>query len=230
MRRTDRLFELIQILRDGRLHRARDMALRLEVSTRTIWRDMETLRATGVPVEGERGVGYRMTAPITLPPLNLTLAELEALHLGMAVVAQVADRELQGAAKSLTAKIDAVLPEHRTAPATGWGLAASPFAEVARGFVHMPAIRAALKARQKLRLTYRSLDEALTERVVRPLQMEYWGRVWTLTAWCELRHDFGVFRVDRVDRLEPLAEQFEEEDGKTLADYLARYAQGPDGN
>jgi predicted DNA-binding transcriptional regulator YafY len=123
-----------------------------------------------------------------------------------------------------------VLPEHRTAPATGWGLAAFPFAEVARGFVHMPAIRAALKARQKLRLTYRSLDEALTERVVRPLQMEYWGRVWTLTAWCELRHDFGVFRVDRVDRLEPLAEQFEEEDGKTLADYLARYAQGPDGN
>ncbi|NNF72520.1 MAG: HTH domain-containing protein, partial [Rhodobacteraceae bacterium] len=86
MRRTDRLFELIQILRDGRLHRATDMAEALGVSQRTIYRDMDTLIASGVPVEGERGVGYMMTAPITLPPLNLTMAELEALHLGMAVV------------------------------------------------------------------------------------------------------------------------------------------------
>ena len=119
MRRTDRLFELIQILRDGQLHRARDMAQRLEVSDRTIYRDMETLMASGIPVEGERGVGYMMTAPITLPPLNLTMAELEALHIGMAILGEAVDAELQEAARSLSAKIDAVLPEDSVAPPTG---------------------------------------------------------------------------------------------------------------
>ena len=114
MRRTDRLFELIGILRDGRLHRAADLADRLEVSQRTIYRDMETLQTSGVPVEGERGVGYMLTAPITLPPLNLTLTELEALHLGIAVVAEAADPELQSAARSMADKIDAVVPEDRS--------------------------------------------------------------------------------------------------------------------
>ena len=113
MRRTDRLFELIQILRDGRLHRGSDMAERLGVSLRTIYRDMDTLIASGIPVEGERGLGYMMTAPITLPPLNLTLTELEALHLGLAVVNKAADDELKTAAKSLSDKVDAVLPEER---------------------------------------------------------------------------------------------------------------------
>ena len=100
MRRTDRLFELIQLLRDGRLHRGKDLAERLGVSLRTLYRDMDTLTVSGIPVEGERGLGYMMTAPITLPPLNLTLTELEALHLGLAVVSKAADEELQRAAAS----------------------------------------------------------------------------------------------------------------------------------
>ena len=220
MRRTDRLFELIGLLRDGRLHKAADLAARLEVSQRTIYRDMETLQASGVPVEGERGVGYLLTAPITLPPLNLTLAELEALHLGMAVVAEAADEELQGAARSLAAKIDAVVPEDRTAPAEGWGFAVYPFADAAKGFAHMPALRAAIRARQKLRIAYTDLKGAASVRVIRPLQMEYWGRVWTLTAWCEARNAFRAFRVDRIDTLEALPELFVDEPGKTLADYM----------
>lgn len=221
MRRTDRLFELIQVLRDGRLHRAQEMAAALGVSQRTIYRDMETLMASGVPVEGERGVGYMMTAPITLPPLNLTLPELEALHLGMAVVSEAADPELQSAARSLSAKIDAVLPEDRGAPPTGWGFAVYPFADAAQGFVHMPPIRAALRAQQKLRLSYTDLSDAKSSRVIRPLQLEYWGRVWTVTTWCELRNDFRVFRVDRIDSLDVLPELFVDEPGKTLADYVA---------
>ncbi len=222
MRRTDRLFELIGLLRDGRLHKAADLAARLEVSQRTIYRDMETLQASGVPVEGERGVGYILTAPVTLPPLNLTLTELEALHLGMAVVAEAADEELQGAARSLAAKIDAVVPEDRTAPAEGWGFAVYPFADAAKGFAHMPGLRAAIRARQKLRITYTDLKGAASTRVIRPLQMEYWGRVWTLTAWCETRDDFRVFRVDRIDTLNALPELFVDEPGKTLTDYAAR--------
>ncbi|MEM0946848.1 MAG: YafY family protein [Pseudomonadota bacterium] len=222
MRRSDRLFELIGLLRDGRLHKAADLAERLEVSQRSIYRDMETLKASGIPVEGERGVGYILTAPVTLPPLNLTLTELEALHLGMAVVAEAADEDLQAAARSLAAKIDAVVPEDRTAPAEGWGFAVYPFADAARGFAHMPALRSAIRARQKLHISYTDLEGARSARTIRPLQMEYWGRVWTLTSWCETRTDFRVFRVDRIDTVDALPELFVDEPGKTLGDYLAR--------
>jgi len=222
MRRTDRLFELIQILRDGRLHKGADLAERLGVSLRTVYRDMDTLMKSGVPVEGERGVGYAMTAPITLPPLNLTLTELEALHLGMAVVAEAADGELKRAANSLASKIDAVLPEDRTAPSAGWGFAVYPFAEAARGFEHMAPLRAAIRTRRKVDVSYEDVKGQITERRLRPLQMEYWGRVWTVTTWCEMSGDFRVFRVDRIRTIEITFETFEEESGKTLRDYLAQ--------
>ena len=222
MRRTDRLFELIQILRDGRLHRGKDLAERLGISLRTLYRDMETLIASGIPVEGERGLGYMMTAPITLPPLNLTLTELEALHLGLAVVTKAADPELQQAAATLSDKVDAVLPEDRAAPASGWGFAVYPFAESARGFVHMAPLRAAIRSRRKIDISYATPDGSETQRRVRPLQMEYWGRVWTLTSWCELRDDFRVFRVDRIRTLDVSFDTFEEDPGNTLSDYLER--------
>ncbi len=226
MRRTDRLFELIQILRDGRLHRGVDMAEKLGVSLRTLYRDMDTLVASGLPVEGERGLGYMMTAPITLPPLNLTLNELEALHLGLAVVNQAADEDMRAAAESLSAKVDAVLPEDRTAPASGWGFAVYPFADAARGFIHMAPLRGAIRARRKVRIAYETPDEDRTTRTIRPLQMEYWGRVWTVTTWCELRDAFRVFRVDRIKSLDVLPDTFVEEAGKSLSDYLDQLGDG----
>ncbi|NNE53865.1 MAG: YafY family transcriptional regulator [Sulfitobacter sp.] len=219
MRRTDRLFDIIQILRDGKLHRAQDMAARLEVSTRTIYRDMETLMASGVPVEGERGVGYMITEAISLPPLTLTASELEALNLGLAIVGQAADEALKGAAETLAGKIDAVLPARTIAEAEAWKFAVYPFADPTRNLTHMPLLRAAIKARQKVRLTYRSREAALTTRVIRPLHMEYWGRVWTLTAWCELREGFRAFRLDLIESAEALPELFVDEPGKGLADY-----------
>lgn len=227
MPRTDRLFELIQILRDGRLHRAQDLADRLEVSVRTIYRDMDTLVASGVPIAGERGLGYMATAAITLPPLNLTMTELEALHLGMAIVGEAADEELSRSAASLSAKIDAVLPEDRRTPPTAWGFAVYPFADAARGFRHMPAIRAAVRARQKLRITYVKDDGTQSDRVIRPLQLDYWGRVWTVTAWCEMREGFRVFRIDRIDTLRVLPQLFVDEPGRTLADYLGSERHDP---
>lgn len=223
MRRTDRLFELIQILRDGRLHRAQDMAERLEVSVRTLYRDMDTLIASGVPVEGERGLGYMMTAPITLPPLNLTLTELEALHLGMALVDQNADDELRKAAQSLRGKVDAVLPESRRAPVKGWGFSVFLPARRTDELRHLPLIRKAIRARQKLRLRYTSLSGEASERTVRPLQLDYWGRVWTLASWCEWRQDFRAFRVDHIEGVEALPQLFADEVGKSLADYLLRH-------
>ncbi|WP_281994529.1 helix-turn-helix transcriptional regulator [Ruegeria faecimaris] len=219
MRRTDRLFDIIQILRDGKLHRAQDIADRLEVSVRTIYRDMDTLAASGVPVEGERGVGYMVREQITLPPLNLTPAELEALNLGMAIVAEAADPDLKTAAESLAEKIDAVLPTQVISEADSWKFAVYPFADAARGLAHMAPIRAAIKSRQKLRLSYRRIDGVLTERTIRPLHMEYWGRVWTLTSWCELRNGFRVFRIDLIETVLPLPEIFADEPGKRLSDY-----------
>lgn len=222
MRRTDRLFSLIVILRDGRLHRAQDLAERLAVSIRTIYRDMDTLMASGVPIEGERGLGYMATAAVTLPPLNLTLTELEALHHGLAIMGGSDDPDLQASARSLAAKIDAVLPEDRSAEPGGWGLAVYPLADAARGFRHMPQIRAAIRARQKLGLDHREPDGRMRGLTLRPLQLEYWGRLWTVTGWDETAGGFVVLRVDRIDTLRALPGLFVDEPGKSLADYLAQ--------
>ncbi len=111
MRRTDRLFDLIQTLRDGRLHRAGDMAARLGVSTRTIWRDMAILAAAGLPVQGERGVGYLLRGPITLPPMILSTDEADALQFALALASETDDPRLAKAAKSLAEKLAVVLPQ-----------------------------------------------------------------------------------------------------------------------
>ena len=150
MRRTDRLFHLLQILRDGKLHTAQEMACALGVSQRTLYRDMETLQASGVPVSGARGVGYQITQEIGLPPLTLTPDELEALQLGLAIVSEAADAALNAAARSLGDKLDAVLPERNLGDAAHWRFAVYPFADAVRGAAHMATLRAAIKARQKL--------------------------------------------------------------------------------
>ncbi len=210
MRRADRLMNLIRLLRDGQLHRAADLAHATNVSLRTVYRDMETLAASGVPIEGERGTGYRVTAAITLPPLNLTMSELEALHLGLAAMGQAQDEDLANAAASLASKLDGVLPEGN-APRS---LAVYPFADAARGFEHLPKIRSAIRARQKLALTIAGRD-----KTVRPLQLDYWGRLWTCIVWCDTSRKFDDLRIDQITALRVLPSLFVEEEGKRLSDY-----------
>jgi predicted DNA-binding transcriptional regulator YafY len=219
MARSDRLFEIFQILRDARLHRAQDLASRTGVSLRTIYRDMERLTASGVPVTGTRGTGYRLADLVTLPPLSITPEELEALNLALAIAAQIADSDLRPALDSLTAKIDALLPQSAVPHADAWKFSPSPFADVAHGLAQMPTLRAAIKARQKLRITYTGQGGAVSSRVIRPLQLENWSRVWTLTAWCELRSAHRVFRLDLITSAQALPELFSDEAGKTYADY-----------
>jgi len=219
MARSDRLFDLLTVLRDGKLHTAQALAQRMGVSVRTLYRDMDSLAASGVPVAGTRGTGYRLTHTITLPPLALTEAELEALELGLAIAAEVADPQMRAAANTLADKLDAVLPQSAVPQADAWKFAASAFADAARGLSQIPTLRAAIKARQKLRITYTGRDGAVTSRVIRPLHLEYWSRIWTLTAWCELRAAHRVFRLDLVNSAEALPELFNDEPGKTLADY-----------
>ncbi|MEM6276738.1 MAG: YafY family protein [Pseudomonadota bacterium] len=218
MSRSDRLIDLIQILRAGRRVRAEDLARELGVSLRTVYRDMEVLAASGIPVEGTRGLGYEITAAVTLPPLNLTQVELEALHLGLSVVGEGGDAELTDAARALSAKIDAVLPESRAEAPRGFGFAVYPFADVAHGFTHMPPLRSAIRARQKVRIEY----DGRAGQVIRPLKLDYWGRVWTVAAWAEESSDFQTFRVDRITALRVLPSIFMEEEGKRLEDFLAQ--------
>jgi predicted DNA-binding transcriptional regulator YafY len=216
MKRADRLMQIVQILRDGTLHKAADISAAVGVSLRTIYRDMETLAASGVPIEGERGIGYRVTAAITLPPLNLTMTEVEALHLGLSAVGQSQDTQLSGAARALLAKIDAVMPEDRSRAPTGYGFAIYPFADAARGFQHLPAMRQAIRARQKLSITMNNVA-----RTVRPLQLDYWGRLWTCIVWCEKSKNFSELRVDQIAELRVLPSLFVDEHGKSLADFNA---------
>jgi predicted DNA-binding transcriptional regulator YafY len=208
---------LIQHLRDGALHKAADLAAATDVSLRTIYRDMDTLAASGVPIEGERGIGYRVTAAITLPPLNLTMTEVEALHIGLLAVGQNGDAELSSAARTLSAKLDAVMPEDRSRAPSGYGFAIYPFADAARGFQYLPMIRQAIRARQKLKLTMHGSDQT-----VRPLQLDYWGRLWTCVVWNEKIRDFAELRVDQITALKTLPSLFVDEAGKSLADFNTR--------
>jgi predicted DNA-binding transcriptional regulator YafY len=221
MRRSDRLSEIIEIVQDGRLHLARDIAERLEVSVRTIYRDFDTLVASGIPIDGERGVGYMLREPVFLPPMNLSLTELEALHLGMAIVSEAADTELQMAAASLSKKIDKVATANGTVPKS-WGFGVYPFAQAKIGFEHMPRIRTAIRNKEKLEIAYLSLGDRTSTRVVWPLQNAYWGRVWTTTCWCEQRDDFRSFRIDRIVRCHRTDAFFDDEEGELFARYLEK--------
>ena len=216
MSRSDRLFALLHRLHDGQLHRAADLAGALAVSPRTIYRDMDTLAASGIPVTGTRGTGYRLAEVVALPPLSLSAAEIDALNLGIAIVAESADPDLHAAAASLAAKIDAALPQSATSPSDAWKTATLPTASAARGFSHLPAIRAAIKGRQKLGITTTHAPEI---RTIRPLQLENWGRTWVLTAWCETSSAFAQFRTDLIETATPLPELFVNEPGKRLPDY-----------
>ncbi|MDA7424129.1 helix-turn-helix transcriptional regulator [Thalassococcus lentus] len=213
MKRKDRLYQLMQRLRDGQLHTAEAMAQDLGVSVRTIYRDMEVLAASGVPVEGARGYGYTTQAAVTLPPLNLTEPELEALHLALAALS-ASELEQSQAARSLAGKIEAVLPEDSGSAPAPFGFATDAFAEAARGFAHMPAFRAAIRARQKLRIKVGDASHDL-----RPLHIDYWGRVWTGVGWDETTAGFLSVPLDRIDALQVLPGLFVDEPGKTLADW-----------
>ena len=218
--RKDRLYALMERLRDGQLHTAEAMAQDLGVSVRTIYRDMEVLAASGVPVEGARGYGYTVQAAITLPPLNLTEPELEALHLGLAAVGNGVDGDLSDAARTLSAKIDAVLPEDRHGAPKSFGFAVYPFADAAHAFRHLATLRTAIRNRQKLRL---SRDDAAPDEV-RPLRMDYWGRVWTVLVWSETHSDFASLRVDQITDMTILPGLFVDEPGKRAEDYDRRSA------
>ena len=221
MRRADRLFQIIQLLRGRRRAvTASRLAEQLGVSERTVYRDVRDLMATGTPIEGEAGVGYTIRRDYDLPPLMFDGEEIEALVLGARVAAAFGDASLAKAARSVISKVEAVLPE-RLKPQLSQSALFAPRTRAGRASSDaLLAIRAALADQRKLKMRYQRKDGVETERVVRPLGAFFWGTSWTLTAWCELRSDFRNFRLDRVGSIELTEELFEEEPGKTLRDFL----------
>lgn len=222
MRRADRLFEIIQVLRRKKLVRARDLAEHLEVSERTVYRDISDLMASGVPIEGEAGVGYVLRGGYDLPPIMFDEQEIEALVLGARIVESWADPALAKAAGRVIAKVETVIPERLRRHMTETALLA-PTNHYAEPLTLDPGdLRRAVRSRFKLRIAYRDGQERATERRIRPLALAFYGPVWLLVAWCELRQDFRSFRLDRISALEVLAEPFQPEPGKTIQDYLKR--------
>ena len=221
MRRADRLFQIVQHLRGRRLTTAAQLAAWLKVSERTIYRDVRDLSLSGVPVEGEAGVGYRLLAGYDLPPLMFTLDELEALTAGARMVESWGGESLAHSARAALAKIAAALPaDKRIAMERTRIFAPSFFIPPATG-EHMDALRAAIATRRVARLDYRDARAQPSQRRVWPLALYFWGGTWTLGAWCELRQDFRTFRIDRIGSI-ATAEQFPDQEGRRLADFVRR--------
>jgi predicted DNA-binding transcriptional regulator YafY len=203
MRRADRLFQIVQYLRGGRLVTAGQLAERLEVSTRTVYRDIADLIGSGVPVEGEAGVGYVMRDGYDMPPLMFSHDEIVALVAGARLIRAWGGASMAAAAEEALVKIGSVLPDAARERADSVQIHAFGFGSMTPGVRAMlDRIELACNQRLRLHLAYGDEEGRPTDRVVRPLGLYFWGKVWTVLAWCELREDFRVFRIDRIARLQ----------------------------
>jgi predicted DNA-binding transcriptional regulator YafY len=223
MRRADRLFQIVQFLRGGRLVRAADLAERLEVSERTIYRDMADLQSTGVPIEGEAGVGYVMQGGYDLPPMMFTHDEVVALVAGARLLRAWGGAAMAAAAEEALVKIADVLPEaerSRAASVQVHSIAANMNDEL-RAMIDR--LEGAVDRRAILILGYTDGKDHVSTRRIQPLGLWFWGRVWTLVAWCELREDFRMFRLDRIQTAVDTGEKFRPVRSRSLT---AFYEQG----
>ena len=223
MRPADRLFQIILLLRNGRVVTAAALAEALEVSERTIYRDIADLVKSGAPIDGEAGVGYRLRRGYQVPPLMFTGDELEALVVGAKLVQAWGDSALGKAAAQAIARIEAVLPralEERVGASSRRFLALdcpqpAPLREP------MALLRAGMESGRKVSVSYRRADSEVSQRTLWPLGLVFWGHCWTLGAWCELRDGFRTFRVDRIRDAELLDDRFDDRYGHLWRDYLA---------
>ncbi|MDL2404430.1 YafY family protein [Rhizobium calliandrae] len=204
MRRADRLFQIIQILRRStRRVTAADLAEELEVSKRTVYRDIGDLVGQRVPISGEAGFGYLLDSAYDMPPLMLTPDEIEAVILGAQWVVGCSDTLIANAARDVIVKISAAVPENLrpfiTEPSTGVRPGSRPSMEI----IDVAQIREAIRQRRKLALCYRAENGEITDRIVWPVILGYAESHRLLVAWCELRQDFRHFRCDRITRAVP---------------------------
>ncbi len=225
MRRADRLFQIVQIIRREKVVTAQRLAEELEVSERTVYRDIADLMASGVPIRGEAGVGYAIESGYDLPPLMFAVEEIEALVLGARMVESWCGDELASAARDALAKIDQVLPRRLADKLAGTALFVPNFGWTLPGSEFLADLRTAMRADRTIRIGYRDAKGDPSEREIRPLGIFFWGAVATLGAWCELRGDFRNFRLDRIESLTVLDRTFAHEPGRGLQDYYRAMAE-----
>lgn len=220
MRRADRLFQIIQILRRStRPVTAGRMAEELEVSRRSVYRDMADLIGQRVPIRGEAGTGYVLDRNYDMPPLMLTPDELEAAVLGAQWVVERGDPALAGAARDLIVKIAAAVPERLRDFVTEPTVGAPPCITTTHDGLNIAKTRLWIRSGRKIRIHYRSQDSKESERTIWPVIIGYTERVRMLAAWCELRQDFRHFRTDRI----LTAEFLEVHHGCRLSDLSRRW-------
>lgn len=220
MRRADRLFEIVQHLRGRRLTTAAQLAEWLEVSERTVYRDIAALMQTGVPIDGEAGVGYRISTSFDLPPIMFGHTEIDALVMGARFVESWGGPALAQGARSAMAKIAAALPRDKRVTLESSRLFAPGFAVDKALGPRLDVLRVAIHESRFVAIDYRDESGKASRRNIRPLGLFFWGERWSVIAWCELRNDFRNFRLDRLQSLDVLDRRFKNEMGKNLEDYL----------
>lgn len=209
MLRTDRLFEIINILRAAKSPMpAAAIAAQLEVTPRTVYRYIAMLQSMRIPIEGAVGIGYVMRKGYDLPALNFGEEELESIVVGLGLLARTGDASLQAAARRVLTKIETSKVPVNSLRVSDWGI-------VVPENTCLDEMRQAIRQEQKLRIRYNNLDGSVTERTVLPLVLTYYIEVAVLSAWCTLRDDYRSFRVDRMLACDQLPEYFTGQ-GKTL--------------
>lgn len=221
MRRADRLFQIVQNLHHERVVTAHVLAQELEVSVRTIYRDIQDLSLSGVPITGEAGQGYRLMRGFQLPPLMFNEEELEALLLGARMVRAWTDKGLARAAHHALQKIEHVIPDKLKPQLERQDMIVPDFPMEGQASEQLMVVRMAIKAQYKIRFNYKRKDGEQSTRTVHPLGLFYWGKVWTVVGWCELRNAFRHFRLDRMLTIDKCNEKYEIIEGRTLQDYLS---------
>lgn len=221
MSKSDRLFQLTNLLRAYQPVTAKQLADKMMLSERTIYRYIDDLSVSGIPVYGEPGVGYRLTEGFELPPLHLTPLELEALVLGVNLVTTRTGENLSQAAHSLLSKIEASLPLDHELKKSNESVALAPYnfydEKIRKSW---DVVHTAIKDKTQLQLHYLSLDDQQSERKIYPLGLFYWGGVWTLAAWCFLRQAYRNFRVDRIEDINDSTETSAMPKHVSLSDYI----------
>lgn len=211
MRKADRLFHLTNLVRVKQPITADEIAKELGVSVRTVYRYIDDLSVGGIPIYGIKGIGYQLHGSYELPPLNLNEAEIDALVLGAKMVSTWTSDSLSQAARSLSNKIESVLPEHVRSEYSP--IVYAPDLSVRENEREIwGQCYEAIKKRYIVLIRYETPDGNRTERKVFPLGLFYWGGKWTLGSWCTLRESFRDFRLDRVAEVEITKETYERTD------------------
>jgi predicted DNA-binding transcriptional regulator YafY len=229
VRRADRLFDIIQCLRaaSGPVTAA-SLAASLEVTTRTVYRDIATLQARRVPIDGAPGLGYVLRPGFELPPLMFTMDEIDAIAVGARLVRRIRDATLHGAAERVLAKVAVAVPEALRAHLTSAPLYVSDGDAAEPQGIDLSDVRGAIRERRKIRIAYRNADGRRSRRTIWPIAVAYYVDVTVVAAWCELRSDYRHFRLERIEAAEVLNTQFSDRGGRLLAGWHALRKERPE--